>query len=425
MEGQVNLSENTAAASRTFWNYWTAYSTSTVGSAITAVALPLTAVQVLHADEFQTGLLAAAAHIAWLVIGLPAGAIVQRLPLRGAQVWTDVIRFLAILSVPVLWWMQMLTLGQLVLVALVISFADVIFFVASATFIPKVVPKEQLQGKNSLMSGTHAVAQLGGPSLGGILVQLFGPVLTMLIDALSYLISAILLRSMPETERSSAAARSSIRTEIKEGLRFTLSDSVMRSTLWNATIINFVGGAQLALFAIYLIRELHAPAVLVGILLAMEGVGALLGASLSSVLARTICSARACLLASALLVVGAFITPMGQGYAGMASFAIGSLLFAAGTAITSTTTRTYRQLVTPPELLSRVMGSVRFISWGAVPVGSLAAGALGAVLGSRETLFAVAFVGAASLLVLIFSPVGKLRDFPDQPAVRTPAGAAK
>lgn len=419
------MSESAPASNRRFWTYWTAYSTSTVGSAVTAVALPLTAVQMLHADEFQTGLLAAAAHVAWLVIGLPAGAIVQRLPLRDAQVWMDVVRFLAILSIPLFWWLNLLSLAQLIVVALVISFADVIFFVASATFIPKVVPKEQLQEKNSLMSGTHAVAQLGGPSLGGILVQLLGPILTVLADAVSYLLSAILLRRMPAAEQESHTAKAPIRQEIKEGLRFTLSDSVMRSTLWNATIINFVGGAQLALFTIYLVRELNAPPYLVGILLAMEGIGALIGASLSASLPQRIGSAKACLLASFLLVVGGFLIPLGQGYAGFASFAIGAILFAVGTVITSTTTRTYRQMVTPPELLSRVMGSVRFISWGAVPVGSIIAGAFAAAFGSRETLFAAAVVSIASIVVLVCSPVAKLRDFPQEPAASSPLEAAK
>lgn len=409
------MSESTPTGNRRFWVYWSAYSTSTFGTAITAVALPLTAVQVLHANALETGLLAAAAYVAWLVIGLPAGAIVQRLPLRGAQVWMDIARFLALLSVPVSWWMGMLSIVQLVIVALVISFADVIFFVASATFIPSIVPKEELQAKNSLMSGTHAVSQLGGPSLGGLLVQVLGPVVTVAIDALSYLASAILLRTLPSTKTEAIRSNSSIRKEVAEGLRFTMSDSVMRATLWNATIINFIGGIQLALFAIYLVRELNTPALMIGVLLAAEGLGSLLGASIVTPLTKRVGSAQSCLYASVVLCMGAFLIPIGSGISAYAFFAVGCILFAVGTVITSTTTRTYRQLATPTQLVSRVMASVRFISWGAVPVGSLLAGILGSAIGLRETLIVGAFISLASVIVLFVSPVRKLRNFPEQP----------
>lgn len=416
------MSESSPPGNRRFWTYWSAYSTSTFGTAITAVALPLTAVQVLHANAFETGLLAAAAYIAWLVIGLPAGAIVQRLPLRGAQVWMDIIRFLALISVPVLWWMGKLSIVQLIVVAVVISFADVIFFVASATFIPSIVPKEELQAKNSLMSGTHAVSQLGGPSIGGLLVQILGPVITVAIDALSYAASAILLRTLPSSKSEAKASNSSIRKEVAEGLRFTISDSVMRATLWNATIINFIGGIQLALFAIYLVRELNAPALLIGLLLAAEGLGSLLGASIVAPLTKRIGSAQACLYASVVLSVGAFLIPAGSGVYAYVFFAVGCILFAIGTVVTSTTTRTYRQLATPTQLLSRVMASVRFISWGAVPVGSLLAGILGSSIGLRETLIVSAFISLASVVVLFASPVRKLRDFPEEPQQEKSAG---
>lgn len=148
-------------AARSFWTFWAATTTSNLGSAVTKIALPLTAVLVLDAGPFETGLLAAASYLAWIVIGLPAGAIVQRWPLRATQIVTDLVRAAAIVSVPLAWWAGHLTLAQLFVVALTLNFAEVLFFSASTTFITSVVPRDQLTSRNSLMSGTHAVTELG------------------------------------------------------------------------------------------------------------------------------------------------------------------------------------------------------------------------------------------------------------------------
>lgn len=399
-------------AARAFWTYWSASATSSVGSAVRAVALPLTALLALHASAFQMGVLAASAYSAWLVIGLPAGVIVQRLPLRRLQVGMDLARALAMASVPLAWWAGVLTMTQLVLVALVTSFAAVLFDVANSTFLPGVVPKEELTARNSLMSGTHAVSQLGGPSLGGLLVQLVGAVPTLLVDALSYVVSAILLRRLPE-RTAPATARPPMRVLIREGWDFVTRHPVMGPCMWDATVVNFVCGGQMALFALYLLRDLHAPAGLVGFLLAAEGVGSLVGAALVPSVVRAIGSARACLVAGFVSVAGAFLIPVGERELGWVLFAVGNVVFAGGVVVLSTATRTYRQIASPPELLSRVMATVRFVSWGAIPLGGLTAGALATWLGAREALFVLAVLTLLSPMFLLASPVRHLRDLPD------------
>ncbi|MGN6333493.1 MAG: MFS transporter [Motilibacteraceae bacterium] len=402
--------ERTAA--RAFWTYWSAGATSSVGSAVRAVALPLTALLALHASAFQMGVLAASAYSAWLVIGLPAGVIAQRLPLRRLQVGMDLLRALAMASVPVAWWAGVLTMAQLVLVALVTSFATVLFDVANSTFLPSVVPKEELTSRNSLMSGTHAVSQLGGPSLGGLLVQLVGAVPTLLVDALSYVVSAILLRRLPERS-APTTERPPMRVLIREGWDFVTRHPVMGPCMWDATVVNFVCGGQMALFALYLLRDLHAPAGLVGVLLAAEGIGSLVGAALVPAVVRAIGSARACLVAGFVSVAGAFLIPLGDRELGWLLFAVGNVVFAGGVVVLSTATRTHRQIASPPELLSRVMATVRFVSWGAIPIGGLAAGALATWLGPRQALFVLAVLTLLSPLVLLASPVRYLRDLPD------------
>ncbi|SCG49843.1 Fucose permease [Micromonospora echinaurantiaca] len=412
-----------------FWRWWTAGTTSQVGSAVGAVALPLTALTVLDASAFEMGLIAAANYVAWLVIGLPAGVIVQRLPLRGAQVGADLARAAAVASIPLAWWWGHLTVAHLVVTALVISFANVLFDVANSTFLPSIVEREDLHARNSLTSATYAASQLSGPSLGGLAVQALGAVPTLLLDAVSYLVSAVLLRTLP-ARRADAPDRSPPMGElIRQGWRFVAHHPVMGPSMWAATAINFVCGAQHALYPLYLVRELHAPAGLVGVLLAVEGVGSLLGAALTPRITARLGTARALVIAGVVAVGGAFVVPLGTGWPAYAAFAVGNVVFSVGVVVLSVTTRTYRQIASPPDLLSRVMATVRFVSWGAIPVGGLVAGALAVGLGARATLliFAGAVVGAP--LVLLLSPVRRLRDLTDhdrdtddQPAVPVPAG---
>ncbi|SCG34990.1 MFS transporter [Micromonospora coxensis] len=396
-----------------FWRWWAAGTTSQVGSAVGAVALPLTALTVLDASAFEMGLVAAASYVAWLVIGLPAGVIVQRLPLRGAQVGADLARAAAVASIPLAWWAGRLTVAQLVVVALVVSFANVLFDVANSTFLPAIVSRDQLHSRNSLTSATHAVTQLSGPSLGGLAVQALGAVPTMLVDAASYLVSAVLLRSLP-ARRSDAPDRwPPVRRMIAEGWRYVTRHRIMGPTMWAATAVNFVCGAQLAVYPLYLVRELHAPAALVGVLLAVEGVGSLVGAALTPWITGRWGSARSVLVGCGVAVLGAAAVPLGAGWPAYLAFAAGNVVFAGGVVVLSVTTRTYRQTASPPELLSRVMATVRFVSWGAIPVGGLAAGTLAGLVGARATL--VVFAGATLLapLVLFRSPVRRLRDLTD------------
>ena len=276
---------------RAFWTYWSAGATSSVGSAVGAVALPLAALLALDATAFEMGVISASAYCAWLVIGLPAGVITQRLPLRRLQVGMDLVRAVAVASIPVAWWLGVLTIAQLVVVALVSSFASVLFDVANSTFLPSVVPREQLTARNSFMSGTHAASQLGGPSLGGICVQIFGAVPTLFVDAASYVASAILLGRLPD-RTVPAPDRPPMRAMIREGWDYVTRHPIMGACMWDATATNFVCGGQMALFALYLVRDLHAPAGLVGFLLAAEGIGSLVGAALVPAVVRAIGSAR-------------------------------------------------------------------------------------------------------------------------------------
>ncbi|MBQ1028673.1 MFS transporter [Micromonospora sp. C97] len=396
----------------TFWRWWVAGTTSHLGSAVGALALPLTALNVLHASAFEMGLITAAGYLAYLLISLPAGVIVQRVPLRGMQVGLDLVRALAIASVPLAWWLGMLTVAQLIAVALVVSFANVLFDVANQTFLPEIVPAAQLQARNSLTSGTHAATTLGGPSLGGFAVAVLGAVPTLFVDAVSYLVSAVLLRTLPARRVQRSAERPPMVTMIREGWHFVLRHPIIGPAMWDATATNFVSGAMLALFPFYLVRELHASPVLVGLLIATDGLGTLIGAALTTRFTNRFGTARGLIIAAFVGVAGALIIPLGTGTAAFLAFAAGNLILASSTVVLSVTTRTYRMLASPPELLSRVIATVKFVSWGAIPVGGLLAGLLAGPLGARTTLLIFGALTVLSPIIYLSTPIRGLRDLP-------------
>ena len=397
-------------AARRFWRYWTARTISSTGTSVRAVALPLVAVLTLHATAVEVGVLTAAGYVAWLLIGLPAGVWVGRLPLRGTQVALDLLRAAALASLPAAYLLGVLALPQLVAVTLVVSLASVVFDIAGTTFLPSVVAPEQLQQRNALMSSTHAVTSLAGPSAGGALVQLVGAVPTLLLDTASYLASALLLHQLPPGEPRAPAARGTMRSQIRAGLAFVWHHPVMRPCLLDATATNFVCGGLLTLTPLYLVRTLHASPGVVGLLFATEGVGALLGASLCSRLARRLGTARTTLLGGILGSALALLMPLGSGLTGQVLFGVGNAGFAAGGVMGSICTRTHRQVASPPELLARVMATVRFISWGAIPIGSVLAGLLAEATTTRTALWCTCLLAVAPPLVLGTSRVGKQRE---------------
>ncbi|KOX33896.1 MULTISPECIES: MFS transporter [unclassified Streptomyces] len=392
-----------------FWRFWAAGTVSGAGTAVTALALPLVALTVLDATAFEVALLAAAGQVSWLLLSLPAGVVAQRVPLRRLQVALDLVRFAALGSLPLAWWLGTLTYPHLLVAAFVTGAATVLFDIGNSTFLPAVVPARQLAARNSVMSGTHAVTDTGGPSLGGVLISATGPVGALVVDAASHLASAALLRTLPESRPAHPTGESALRL-MREGWRYVTGHPVMRPCMIWATAANFLNAALVALTPLYLVREAGLDSVQLGLVLAMDGVGALAGAAVAVRVTTRLGTARGIIVADlaggALLLLAPLTTSAGDAY----WFALGNAGFAFGTVIGSITTRTYRQTQSPPELLSRVMATVRFVSWGALPIGALTAGLLATWTGAHTALWTVCAAALLPPLYLFSTGVGRHRD---------------
>jgi len=409
-----------------FWRFWAAAMVSQSGTAITTIAMPLLAVLTLRASTFEVAMLTVAGDIAWLVIALPAGVMVGRLPLRGTQVAMDVIRAVAVLSIPLVAVLHGLRFAQLVIVELIIGLATVIFDVGNSAYLPAIVSEDELAGRNSLISGSYSTVQLGGPSLAGLLVQLAGAPFCLLLDGTSYIASAVLLRSLPGPSSSTqpgAPGRAGQATgptpvRISDGLRYVFQDKVIRACTGAATLIGLTAGALTAMIPVYLVRSLGVPAGLVGVLIAADGVGGILGAAVTTRLSRRFGSAQAVLLSAACAALSVPLLALAPHGWGLIVFGAGSVGFAAGVTVLSVLTRTHRQTSIPGKMLPCVMVTVRFVSWGASPVGALAAGVASAAVGLHPTLWITCAPALLIPVVLWLSPVRRQRDLTDRHSLR-------
>jgi MFS family permease len=376
---------------RDFLLLWSGQTTSQVGAAVGAVAVPLLAATVLGASPFQMGLLTAAESIGFLLVGLPAGALLDRVRKIPVMVGADVVRLVLLLSVPVAWWAGVLTFTQLTLVVLAVGVATVFFDVGYQSVLPAV----------------------GGPALGGGLVQLAGAANAVLLDAMSYLVSAVLLARMRTAEPPPGAQpRRSLRAEMGEGLRYVLGHRLLRPIALCTGSSNLFGGVLAAVSVLFLARELALPAGIVGLVLAVGSVGGLAGALTSGAWTRRFGQARVLVAVLFLTAPGVLLQPLAQPGPRLAFYAAGSFALGYGVVVYNVAQVSFRQTVTPDRLLGRMNASIRFLVWGTLPLGGLLGGALGELIGLRATLL----VGAVGLVLaplwLLASPLRRMRDLP-------------
>jgi MFS family permease len=406
----MTVTDRSTRSGSAFWPYWWAMAISMTGTGVTAIALPLVALTMLDASGFEVGLVTAASYGAIALMGLPAGVVVRRYRLRSLQISMDLVRAAALLTVPLAAAFDVLSIAQLVVVAFVVGVASSLFDVANMSFLPAIVGKDELIARNSLISGTHSVTTLAGPSLGGALVQLLGAARALLLDVVSYLASAFLLsRIPPANSPESDRPAGSMWAQMVEGLAFVSRHPVLRPTVLVVSAANFVNGALLATLPIYLLRTAGLAPALVGLVIALDSIGGIAGAAVTTRLVDRLGTARALLLAATLLPPFAVLLPISPSTWGIVLLVAGNIGLSMGMVVLGVVTRTYRQAESPPELLTRVMASVRFISWGVIPLGALVAGTVSSLGGPAATLWTCAALLVLAPLSLYLSPIRRRR----------------
>ncbi len=406
---------------RTLWRHhnflllWSGQTISEMGSAVTQLALPLTAVVVLRASTFEVGALTAAAYAAFALIALPAGAIVDRRAKRRVMIWCDAARMLIIGSVPVAAAFGVLTLGQLYAVAVTAGVCTVFFDVSYQSYLPVLIGTEDLVDGNGKLGATQSFAQVVGPGLGGGLVGLFGAARAMAADAISYAVSvASLLAIRAPEEPPRTDRRQKLRKEVTEGLSFVFRDPILRKIVACTGTANLFGSMATALEIIFLVRILHVRPADTGLLIAVASLGGVAGGVLSGRLSRLIGSARIIWFSMLVLSLPQLLIPLAEPGWLVAVFVVGLAVFWFSAVVYNVAQVSYRQAICPPRLLGRMNAAVRWVVWGTLPLGGLLGGAFGAWLGVRTTLW-IGFAGSwAAGWWVYFSPLRRMRDVPKE-----------
>lgn len=397
---------------RDFRLLWIGKSTSSLGSAVTSVALPLVAVTVLHASAFAVSVLTAAAWLPWLLIGLPAGVWVDRLPRRTVMLIADWVSMAAFLSVPVAALLGVLTTAQLIAVALAAGTAKVFFTTAYRAYLPSLVGVHDLQEANAKLQGSEQVANLAGPSFAGLLAQLFSAIGGLLVDAATFAVSALCLMNVKRPEVIEPRPRRRLRTEIREGLRTVLGDALLRGNMIFGCVSNLALTGYQVLLVPFLVGDLELAPGTTGLLIAATSAGGILGAFAARPLAARLGSARAFLLGKAgLAPAGLLIACADQGPA-LVLFVVGSIVIIGGIVAGNVIFSGFMQAYVPSELMGRVTTSAQVVNFGAIPLGAMLAGALATAFSVQAALWVMLGVYALSGLILLATPLRRLRDLP-------------
>jgi predicted MFS family arabinose efflux permease len=397
-----------------FLKLWLGQTISEIGSHITREGVPLTAVIVLGAAPFPMGVLASLSGISTLVFGPIAGLWVDRHRRRPILVAADLGRAVVLATVPLAAAFGALHMRQLYVVAALTGILTVFFDVAYQSYLPSLVERERVLEGNSKLALGSSMAEIAGPGLTGMLVQLITAPIAILVDALSFVWSALMVWLIRKPEPIPALrAEPRIWHELAGGLRTVAGHPVQRAIARQAATGNFFIGFFLSLYVLYAIRYLRISPAVLGVVIAVGGASNMLGALLAWRLARRF-GVGSILIGSMLLIgVAALMIPLAHGSVVMATvFLVAAQLGDLGWPIYNINELTLRQAITPKGMLGRVNAVMQMLIRGVFPVGSFCGGVLASVIGVRPTLTLGALGFLSSSLWLIFSPIRKLREYP-------------
>ena len=403
-----------------FVNLWGAAAVSTFGSLVTRTALPFTAILLLDASPSAIGVLRVAELLPGFLFGLVAGAWVDRLRRKPIMIATDLGRALLIVTIPLAAFLGWLGLGQLYVIAALVSVLSVFFNVSYQSFLPSLVKNDELVEANSKLSAAMSVAEASAFSSAGWLIQLLTAPVAMLVDAFTFIASAGLVARIREPELSreqgQAESRPSIASEVVEGLRAVWQEPILRGMVLSGLAQNLASGLIGTVFLLYVNQEVGFNPGILGMIFAVGGVSSFIGAMIAGRLPRF--GIGVVMVASLLLAaLGDAFIPLAT-----AANAVG-VLFLVGQQIVGDSALTVydinqvslRQAIAPAHVLGRVIASVRVTEFGAVLLGTVVAGYIGETVGLRETLWLGVALSVLAAVALALSPVRAVRRIPETP----------
>jgi MFS family permease len=402
-----------------FLKLWSAETISQFGTQVSLLAIPLVAVTLLQATPFEVGLLGTIEFLPFILFALPAGAWVDRLRRRPILILGDVGRAVSLISIPVAYAFDALTIWQLYVVGFVNGVMTVLFDVAYQSYLPSLVDRSQIVEGNSKLEISRSAAQIGGPGIAGVLVNLISAPLAIAADAVSFIGSALFVFAIrkhepaPDRQRDEhGRARESLRREVSEGLRYVLGHPYLRSIAASTGWSNLFGTIAFSIYIVYLVRTLALTPDVIGFVFGLGNAGTLVGALVAARIGRWLGVGPA-------IVGSMFVSGPGILLLGLAPpefpipFLVASGFIFGFCALTYNINQvSFRQAVTPTAMQGRMNATMRFIVWGTIPIGMMLGGFLGGAIGLRETMLVGGVGSLFAFLPLLIGPLRHLREMP-------------
>lgn len=400
---------------RSFMLLWAGQTISVFGSMIGVAAMSFTAILFLHATPFQLGLLAAARLVPGFLTSLPAGAWIDRLHRRPIMIGTDLARAFILASIPLAASLGILRIEQLYIVTFLMSILTILFDISYQSYLPALVQKEYLIESNSKLSMSASISEIGGFSLAGWLVQVFTAPFGILVDAVSFVFSAIFLGFISFKEPLKPfKSRQRIHIEIGEGFKELIQNPLLKTLAICTMILQLSWGVNGALVLLYMTKGIGFQPGILGLIWAVGGMSALIAAAMAARTANRFGIGPTMMVSLLFAGVAMALIPLAKGATIIsAMLLIASQLLGDGAVIIyEINTVSLRQSIAPEQMLARVTASMQFLGIGAALAGSLLGGVLGETIGVRGTLLIGAFGTLLAMFWLWLSPVRRLYTAP-------------
>jgi MFS family permease len=392
---------------------WTGQTVSFFGSAITRLALPIIAAITLNATPAEMGLLAAVETMASLLVGLFAGVWVDRYPRRKLMIITDIGRALLLATIPIAAVLSILSMWQLYIIGFLVGVASTFFNVASKSYLITVINRNQLVDGNSKLELSGSITSIAGPSLAGIIIQALTAPIAIALDGISYLMSALCVLLIHRQEEPSQVSRAPMLSQVREGLSVVLHNPILRPLAGCMATSNFASNIFFALYILFGTRELGLNAAQLGLIYGIGASGALVGAMVAPWAAVRFGIGRVIVAGAILGSLEVFPVIFATAHTAIPLLLLSSLLGNFGWVVYNVNAVSLRQAVTPVILQGRMNATLSFIMAGMLPLGALAGGALGQLLGLREAIILAAVGSLLAFLWVLPSPIRQLTRLPE------------
>lgn len=384
---------------------WYSQAIATIGIAIHNIALPIIAIHFLHASVIEISLISTARYLPNLLFSIGIGSFVDRADTKRVAIYAELTRFILVLSIPVLYFFYTINIQFIIAIAFLIGIARIFFELSMSSLFPIIIPSDKRLSANSNLEVISSVGEISGPGIGGFIISIIGAIFSLLINALTFFISALFITQLKVQDKDKKNLTSLPKYSFFDGFRELAS----RPTLMGIVLVSAISNLGfMAVQSVYFVVTLNLfgfNTLIASTLLIFSGIGSLLG----NLLARWLCqffSVKFLMLCSiTIMIMGSIIMILATGPIWITAIfiSLGYFLWGLCLGLFNIYSTTYRQSVVPPETMGKIVGTARTLIYGTMPLGALVGGFIVEFLGSRQVFIFNCLINLISLMILFFS----------------------